>query len=137
MTQRDTAPTEVMTPERTRRRDSIFRYVSRHLMTKGYAPTIREIQEEVGIASSSNVLYHLQSLANSGLLMRDRNKARGLTLGDAAGVNVTLSIACHSATRWAATEVGTHLHELCPGRVFQAWDGREFDCECACGHGSV
>ena len=23
-----------------------------------------------------------------------------------------------------------HLHAMCPGHVFQAWDGAEFDCEC-------
>ena len=116
------------------KRMRIFTFVSQHIMTRGFAPTIREIKAEVGISSTSVVSYHLTQLHNSGHLMRAEGLARGITLGDAAGMNSNLSLTCHAATRWAGTEIAGHLHAMCPGHVFQAWDSREFDCACACGH---
>ncbi len=113
---------------------SIFTFVSEHIMTKGLAPTIREIMDGCEMASTSTVSYHLAKLAKSGHLRRDSNVARGLFLGDEAGMNTSLSFMCHAASRCAGTEVATHLHAACPGHVFQAWDSREFDCQCGCAH---
>ncbi len=116
------------------RRQRIFTFVSRHIMTNGYGPTIREIMKACQIASTSNVTFHLDALATSGHLTRASDTARGIALGDSAGMNSSMSLTCHAATRWAGTEVAGHLHQQCPGHVFQAWDSREFDCVCACGH---
>ncbi len=124
-----------MTLVQDSKRQRIFTFVSRHIMTKGFAPTVREIMDGVGISSTSLVSYHLNELGKSGHLVRSEGLARGLILGDAAGMNSNLSLTCHAATRWAGTEVAGHLHAMCPGHVFQAWDDHEFDCQCACGHG--
>ncbi len=115
-------------------RQKVFNYVSKHIMSKGIAPTIREIMEGCQISSTSVVSHHLQKLDASGHLVRTDDIARGIALGDAAGMNSSLSLTCHAATRWPGTEVSLHLHDACPGHVFQAWDGREFECECGCGH---
>jgi hypothetical protein len=40
------------------------------------------------------------------------------------------SLVCQWASRYT---VGVQqLHEVCPGHVVNAWDGREFDCACPC-----
>ena len=54
----------------------LIEYVDRH----GYPPTVREIGEEVGLASPSTVHAHLANLERAGLLRRDPTKPRALEL---------------------------------------------------------
>ena len=56
--------------------DFLVEYVDRH----GYPPTVREIGEEVGLASPSTVHAHLANLERAGLLKRDPTKPRALEL---------------------------------------------------------
>jgi repressor LexA len=58
--------------------DFLVDYVDRH----GYPPTVREIGEEVGLASPSTVHAHLANLERAGLLRRDPTKPRALELTD-------------------------------------------------------
>lgn len=117
-----------------RSRKAILDFVSESIGKSGYAPSIREIGSAVGIASTSQVVGHLDALVSLGLLERTGSTARGLAMGRATMVD--MSFMCHAATRWNGTEVAEHLHEACPGLVFQAWDQREFKCQCVCHHAS-
>ena len=56
--------------------DFLVDYVGRH----GYPPTVREIGEEVGLASPSTVHAHLANLERVGYLRRDPTKPRALEL---------------------------------------------------------
>src|SRR5688500_14360715 len=56
--------------------DFLVKYVDAH----GYPPTVREIGEEVGLASPSTVHAHLANLERAGLLRRDPTKPRALDL---------------------------------------------------------
>src|SRR5688500_4565678 len=56
--------------------DFLVKYVDAH----GYPPTVREIGEEVGLASPSTVHAHLANLERAGLLRRDPTKPRALEL---------------------------------------------------------
>ncbi len=56
--------------------DFLVDYVDRH----GYPPTVREIGEEVGLASPSTVHAHLANLERAGFLKRDPTKPRALEL---------------------------------------------------------
>ena len=56
--------------------DFVVGYVDRH----GYPPTVREIGEAVGLASSSTVHAHLANLERAGYLKRDPTKPRALEL---------------------------------------------------------
>ena len=56
--------------------DFLVEYVDRH----GYPPTVREIGEEVGLASPSTVHAHLANLERAGYLKRDPTKPRALEL---------------------------------------------------------
>jgi hypothetical protein len=111
-------------------RKAILDFVSESIGKSGFAPSIREIGAAVGIASTSQVVGHLDALVSLGLLERTGSTARALALGRASITD--MSFMCHAATRWGGTEVADHLHEACPGHVFQAWDQWEFECECGC-----
>jgi repressor LexA len=56
--------------------DFLVEYVDRH----GYPPTVREIGEQVGLASPSTVHAHLANLERAGFLKRDPTKPRALEL---------------------------------------------------------
>ncbi len=48
--------------ELTKRQSEIYDYIKKIVQTKGYPPSVREIGEAVGLASSSTVHGHLSRL---------------------------------------------------------------------------
>lgn len=64
----------------TKRQEEIYGFISKHLESYGYPPTVREIGKAVGLTSSSTVHAHLAKLESSGLLRRDPSKPRALEL---------------------------------------------------------
>ena len=64
----------------TDRQQQIWNYLVEYVDAHGYPPTVREIGEEVGLASPSTVHAHLANLERAGLLRRDPTKPRALEL---------------------------------------------------------
>jgi repressor LexA len=64
----------------TDRQQQIWNYLVEYVDSHGYPPTVREIGEEVGLASPSTVHAHLANLERAGLLRRDPTKPRALEL---------------------------------------------------------
>jgi repressor LexA len=64
----------------TDRQQQIWNYLVEYVDGHGYPPTVREIGEEVGLASPSTVHAHLANLERAGLLHRDPTKPRALEL---------------------------------------------------------
>jgi repressor LexA len=64
----------------TDRQQQIWNYLVDYVDGHGYPPTVREIGEEVGLASPSTVHAHLANLERAGLLRRDPTKPRALEL---------------------------------------------------------
>jgi repressor LexA len=64
----------------TARQQEIWNYLVEYVDHHGYPPTVREIGEEVGLASPSTVHAHLANLERAGLLRRDPTKPRALEL---------------------------------------------------------
>ena len=64
----------------TGRQQQIFDFIRKYAAKTGYPPTVREIGEEVGLASPSTVHAHLANLERAGLLKRDPTKPRALEL---------------------------------------------------------
>src|SRR5215468_2528707 len=64
----------------TERQQQIWNYLVEYVDRHGYPPTVREIGEEVGLASPSTVHAHLANLERAGLLRRDPTKPRALEL---------------------------------------------------------
>jgi repressor LexA len=60
------------------KRQEILLYITECLGERGYPPSVREIGEAVGLASSSTVHAHLAVLQREGYLRRDPTKPRAI-----------------------------------------------------------
>jgi repressor LexA len=57
-------------------------FIKNEVKDKGYPPSVREIGEAVGLASSSTVHGHLERLEKKGLIRRDPTKPRAIEITD-------------------------------------------------------
>ena len=66
--------------ELTKRQSEIYDYIKHVVQIKGYPPSVREIGEAVGLASSSTVHGHLSRLEEKGYIRRDHTKPRAIEI---------------------------------------------------------
>jgi repressor LexA len=66
------------------RKQRIIEYIAETVRQRGYPPSVREIAEAVGLASTSAVHHHLEALDREGLLERGATHSRALRLTPAA-----------------------------------------------------
>ena len=64
----------------TERQAEVLNFVATHIKERGYAPTLREIGEALGIKSTNGVADHLQRLARKGYVTWTPGAARTLRL---------------------------------------------------------
>ncbi|SIQ41850.1 repressor LexA [Paenibacillus sp. RU4T] len=64
------------------RQQAILDFIKNEVRDKGYPPSVREIGEAVGLASSSTVHGHLDRLEKKGLIRRDPTKPRAIEILD-------------------------------------------------------
>ncbi len=64
----------------SKRQQDILEYIKVAVREKGYPPSVREIGEAVGLASSSTVHGHLARLESKGLIRRDPTKPRAIEI---------------------------------------------------------
>jgi repressor LexA len=64
----------------TARQRRIIEFIRKTVQDRGYPPTVREIGEAVGLASSSSVHAQLSNLEKRGLVRRDPTKPRAMEL---------------------------------------------------------
>ena len=63
-------------PRTSNKSELILDYVNQFVQENGYAPSIREIGEAVGLRSTASVSYHLRQLQEKGLLQSPGSKGR-------------------------------------------------------------
>lgn len=73
--------------ELSRRQRSILDYIEQFLIENEYPPTIRDIQRELAISSTSVVDYNLKILEGRNLIRRNRNISRGIELVNRSGIS--------------------------------------------------
>ena len=83
--------------ELTKRQSEIFDFIKYVVQNKGYPPSVREIGEAVGLASSSTVHGHLSRLEEKGYIRRDPTKPRAIEivneeLEDAIDIEETIQV---------------------------------------------
>ncbi|WP_430785775.1 transcriptional repressor LexA [Virgibacillus flavescens] len=66
----------------SKRQETILEYIKDEVNKKGYPPSVREIAEAVGLASSSTVHGHLSRLESKGYIRRDPTKPRAIEVLD-------------------------------------------------------
>jgi len=64
------------------RQEQILSFIRKSVQEKGYPPSVREIGNAVGLASSSTVHGHLERLQAKGYLRRDATKPRAIEILD-------------------------------------------------------
>lgn len=67
-------------PKRTNMTDQIYEYLRKVIPEQGYAPSVREICEAVGLKSPSTVHFHLKRLQERGLIEKGDFKGRAIVL---------------------------------------------------------
>lgn len=76
--------------------EKILTYIQNEISSRGYAPSVREIGEAVGLKSTSTVHGHLQRLEKKGLLHRDAMKPRAMGLSASLDDAETENLALHT-----------------------------------------
>ncbi len=69
-----------MTKQDQQRAEKILAYIRETVDDRGYPPSVREIAEAVGLASTSAVHHHLTKLEKDGRLQKEATRSRALTL---------------------------------------------------------
>lgn len=69
-----------MTRHDAERKQKIIECIARTVAERGYPPSVREIADAVGLASTSAVHHHLTALEREGLLERGSHSSRALRL---------------------------------------------------------
>jgi len=73
------------------RKQRIIDYIAATLRARGYPPSVREIAQAVGLASTSAVHHHLESLEREGYLERGATRSRALRLTPSAALHAGLA----------------------------------------------
>jgi repressor LexA len=64
----------------TKRQMQVYEFIRDKIKNRGYGPTVREIGDEFKIASPNGVMCHLKALEKKGLISREPNMSRAITL---------------------------------------------------------
>ncbi len=64
----------------TQRQSEVYRFIRDKIQSRGYGPTVREIGEKFNISSPNGVMCHLKALEKKGLIEREPNRSRAITL---------------------------------------------------------
>ena len=88
------------------RKQRIIDYIAATLRARGYPPSVREIAQGVGLASTSAVHHHLAALEREGLLERGATQSRAIRLTPTAALTSGLT------TELLPQIVGTEAHPL-------------------------
>jgi repressor LexA len=70
-----------LTPKQLR----ILKLIRDSRVRRGYSPTMQELADEIGV-SKVTVFEHVEALIKKGALVRERNKARSLSIADGIAV---------------------------------------------------
>ncbi|MBL9091464.1 MAG: transcriptional repressor LexA [Planctomycetaceae bacterium] len=64
----------------TSRQKEVYEFIREKIRTRGYGPTVREIGTHFKISSPNGVMCHLKALEKKGLIAREANMSRAITL---------------------------------------------------------
>lgn len=68
---------------KSNKREEILAFLHEFAQQNGYAPSVREICDAVGLQSTATVHYHLNALRDAGQIQMDEMKKRAIRLPDA------------------------------------------------------
>lgn len=69
----------------TTRQTEVLAFITHHIHTRRYPPTVRDIARHFGIGSPNGVLCHLKALEKKGAIRRNPNVSRGIWIPEPDG----------------------------------------------------
>jgi len=106
----------------TQRQRTILDFLTQHMKEKGFAPSMREIGQEIGLNNVSAVRGHLAALEKKGYIARDADKARSIRVLQPPSILSRLKKKLHQVAR---TDMGV-IHRVVYGVALATWGRREF-----------
>jgi len=103
------------------RRQRIIDYIAATLRARGYPPSVREIANAVGLASTSAVHHHLSALERDGYLERGATQSRALRLTPTAALRGGLSAELLPGLRESETHLLPIVGEIAAGGPIEAY----------------
>ena len=64
----------------SKKQNEVFQYIKNVISERGFAPSVREIGEAVGLSSTSSVQYNLNMLEDKGYIKRDSGRNRTIRI---------------------------------------------------------
>ena len=77
----------------TKRQREVYDFIREKIRARGYGPTVREIGTHFEISSPNGVMCHLKALEKKGLITREPNMSRAITLATDTPENKGLPLA--------------------------------------------
>jgi len=74
----------------TDRERQILSIISSSIKSNGYPPSVRELCEQLGVASTNGMIEHLKTLQKKGLIMREIATARAIRITDEGQVAMAM-----------------------------------------------
>ena len=110
-----------MTKHDAERKRRILEFVAATLREHGYPPSVREIAEAVGLASTSAVHHHLRALEHEGYLERGASQSRALRLTPTAAIMLGLASELVPQSIAAEAHVLPIVGEIAAGGPIEAY----------------
>lgn len=66
--------------ELTKRQKAVLEFIRNKINSRGYGPTVREIGSNFDINSPNGVMCHLRALEKKGLITREQNRSRAISI---------------------------------------------------------
>ncbi len=110
-----------MTKHDAERKRRILEFVAATLRERGYPPSVREIAEAVGLASTSAVHHHLRALEREGYLERGASQSRALRLTPTAAIMLGLASELVPQSIAAEAHVLPIVGEIAAGGPIEAY----------------
>ena len=106
----------------TERQQTVMDFLLHHSREHGFAPSMREIGQAIGLTNVSAVRGHLAALEKKGYISRDADKARSIRLLRSPSIMSRLKKKLHEV---AQTDMGV-LHRVVYGVALTTWGQQAF-----------
>ncbi len=110
-----------MTKHDAERKIKIIDFIAATLRARGFPPSVREIARAVGLASTSAVHHHLQTLEREGYLERGAAQSRAIRLTPTAAIRLGLSSELVPQATAAESRVVPIIGEIAAGGPIEAY----------------
>ncbi|MBQ9748479.1 MAG: transcriptional repressor LexA [Clostridia bacterium] len=109
-------------PNLTEKEKEMYQYLCKVIEENGYAPSVRDIQNALGIKSTATVHSYLNRLEDKGYIQKEQGKSRTLRIGAESAPSSSLRVPLIGQVAAGVPILAEQNYEgyvdFCPGRGF-------------------